>query len=81
MESLNNSAYITIGGHTVNHRSLGVCSKEEQRYEIGASLRFLEQRLGEKISVFSYPLDPQFILMKTPLLFAAIIKSSRQPPR
>lgn len=55
MENLNNSAYITIGGHTVNHRSLGVRSKEEQRYEIGASLCFLEQRLGEKIVVFSYP--------------------------
>lgn len=55
LKCLNNSAYITIGAHTVNHRSLGVRTKEEQKYEIGASLRFLEQRLGERISIFSYP--------------------------
>ena len=55
LKALDHSDYITIGGHTVNHRSLGVRTKEEQKFEIGASIRFLEQRLGKKMAVFSYP--------------------------
>ncbi len=46
---------ITLGAHTVNHRSLGVQTKEGQRYEIGASVSFLERALGRKVNTFSYP--------------------------
>lgn len=49
------SEYITIGGHTVNHRSLGAQTRERQEYEIGASIRFLEKHLGRGICTFSYP--------------------------
>lgn len=52
---LSSSDCITIGGHTVNHRSLGVRPVEEQRYEIGASVRWLQRKLGWRIEVFSYP--------------------------
>lgn len=52
---LDSSEYITIGGHTVNHRSLGVQTKERQQYEIGTSVKFLEKELGHKVEVFSYP--------------------------
>lgn len=55
LRRLNASEVITIGGHTVNHRSLGVQTKESQAYEIGASVKFLEQELGQNIEVFSYP--------------------------
>ncbi|MCI8938517.1 MAG: polysaccharide deacetylase family protein [Dorea sp.] len=55
LHALAQSEYITIGGHTVNHRSLGAQTKEHQQYEIGASVRFLEKELGKKIEVFSYP--------------------------
>ena len=55
LQELADSEYITIGAHTVNHRSLGAQTKEGQRYEIGASVRFLERVLGRKINTFSYP--------------------------
>lgn len=55
LHGLDSSEYITIGGHTVNHRSLGAQTKDHQQYEIGASVRFLEKELGHKIETFSYP--------------------------
>lgn len=55
LHGLDRSGCITIGGHTVNHRSLGVQTRESQEYEIGASVRFLEKKLGRNIEVFSYP--------------------------
>ncbi len=55
LQELSRSPYITIGGHTVNHRSLGAQTKEGQQYEIGASVRFLEKHLGKRIHIFSYP--------------------------
>lgn len=55
LQELGHSEYITIGAHTVNHRSLGVQTKEGQQYEIGASVNFLERVLGRKINTFSYP--------------------------
>lgn len=55
LQELSRSPYITIGAHTVNHRSLGVQTKEGHRYEIGASICFLEKKLKRKICSFSYP--------------------------
>lgn len=55
LQELNHSPYITLGAHTVNHRSLGIQTREGQQYEIGASICFLEKRLGRKIRTFSYP--------------------------
>lgn len=55
LQQLSRSPYITIGGHTVNHRSLGVQTKEGQQYEIGASVCFLEKNLRKRICTFSYP--------------------------
>lgn len=55
LRKLARSDYITIGAHTVNHRSLGAQTKEGQQYEIGASVSFLEKHLGREICTFSYP--------------------------
>lgn len=49
------SEVITIGGHTVNHRSLGCQSRRAQQYEIATSVVYLEKILKHKIEVFSYP--------------------------
>lgn len=46
---------ITIGAHTVNHPSLGIQTKEEQKYEIEQSKYYLEKLLKYKITTFSYP--------------------------
>lgn len=55
LKQMDESKYITVGGHTVNHRSLGCQSRQAQQYEIGSSITYLEKVLGHKIEVFSYP--------------------------
>lgn len=55
LQELSRSEYITIGAHTVNHRSLGAQTKEGQEYEIGASIRFLERAIEREVHTFSYP--------------------------
>lgn len=44
-----------IGAHTVSHPILAKLTDDQARQEIGDSKRFLEQLLGERISVFAYP--------------------------
>jgi peptidoglycan/xylan/chitin deacetylase (PgdA/CDA1 family) len=44
-----------IGAHTVSHPILARLTDEQAREEIGNSKRFLEQLLGERITVFAYP--------------------------
>ena len=46
---------LTLGAHTVNHPSLKNLSENEQKYEIGQSIKDLECMLKHEISVFSYP--------------------------
>ena len=55
LHRLDDSEYITIGAHTVNHLSLGALSKEAQEKEIGKSIRYLQEELGHSITTFSYP--------------------------
>ncbi|GFO55615.1 polysaccharide deacetylase [Geomonas sp. Red276] len=52
---LSQSAWATIGAHCVNHPRLCALSAEEQRDEILASKRRLEEICGREITVFSYP--------------------------
>lgn len=50
------SPYITIGGHTKSHLSMGdVHSEELLRSEIEESLAILKEKTGKKIDVFAYP--------------------------
>ncbi len=50
------SPYVTIGGHTRSHLSMGsVHPKELLRSEIEESLSILEKKIGKKIDVFAYP--------------------------
>lgn len=44
-----------IGAHTVSHPILARLTEDQAGQEIGDSKRFLEQLLGERISVFAYP--------------------------
>jgi peptidoglycan/xylan/chitin deacetylase (PgdA/CDA1 family) len=48
-------AGMQIGAHTVSHPILAKLTDEQAREEIGDSKRFLEQLLGERITVFAYP--------------------------
>jgi len=48
-------AGMTIGGHTVNHPVLAASSSEAQHYEVSECLRRLEEKLGERPTVFAYP--------------------------
>lgn len=46
---------ISIGSHTLDHRSLPDCPPAEARQEIAASRARLEQLLGRPVSEFCYP--------------------------
>jgi peptidoglycan/xylan/chitin deacetylase (PgdA/CDA1 family) len=48
-------AGMQIGAHTVSHPILSRLTIDQARQEIGDSKRFLEQLLGERISMFAYP--------------------------
>jgi hypothetical protein len=48
-------AGMQIGAHTVSHPILARLTDEQARPEIGDSKHFLEQLLGERITVFAYP--------------------------
>lgn len=50
------SPYITLGGHTKSHLSMGnIHSEKLLRSEIEESLSILEEKTGKKIKVFAYP--------------------------
>ena len=48
-------AGMQIGAHTVSHPILAKLTDAQARAEIGDSKRFLEELLGERITVFAYP--------------------------
>ena len=48
-------AGITFGSHTVTHPHLPLLSQEKISWELEASKRFLEDRLGKSVAFFSYP--------------------------
>jgi peptidoglycan/xylan/chitin deacetylase (PgdA/CDA1 family) len=55
LRALSQSRHAVIGGHTVNHLSLGHLPLNEQRHEILASVNYLEEILQVPIRHFSYP--------------------------
>lgn len=52
---ISRSKFITIGGHTTNHPSLGYLSNAEQKCEIEDNKFFLENISKKEIDLFSYP--------------------------
>lgn len=46
---------ISIGAHTISHRSLPTLTLEETRYELLESKARLEQQLGQPVKFFAYP--------------------------
>ncbi len=56
LERMARSPYVTIGGHTKSHLSMGSFHSENLlRLEIEESLGILEEKTGKKIKVFAYP--------------------------
>lgn len=50
------SPYITVGGHTKSHLSMGnIHSVELLRSEIAESITILKEKTGKEINVFAYP--------------------------
>lgn len=49
------SKLVEIGAHTLSHVRLSSISAGEQRLEIVGSKRQLEERLGRRVALFSYP--------------------------
>ncbi len=66
LSSFAQSSFVTIGAHTVTHRSLGLLSDEEQYNEIKSSKDKIEKLIGQKIELFAYPFGgPTDYTMKT----------------
>lgn len=55
LKALSDSELITLGAHTVNHISLGSQTREQQEYEIGKSIRCLNDYIGKSVETFSFP--------------------------
>ena len=55
LKRLAQSEYVTVGCHTVSHRSLALLSEKEQYEEIKNSKNVLESTLGRTIEYFAYP--------------------------
>lgn len=55
LKELSKEPLITLGAHTHTHHSLGFMSVEEQQKEIRDSISLLEEIVGERVEVFSYP--------------------------
>lgn len=60
LKRISESQYITIGGHTIRHRSLGARTYNEQDMEITESVKFLRRTTGKRITTFSYPFGSKF---------------------
>ncbi len=50
-----NSSLVNIGSHTDTHPRLALLSKEMQINEMQTSKQFLEEQLGKKVELISYP--------------------------
>lgn len=46
---------ISIGAHTISHRSLPKLTREQINYELVESKARLEEKLGQKVKFFAYP--------------------------
>ena len=55
IKMLSKSDFVTIGSHTRTHAALAFADENEQREEIGESIKTLEKITGKKIRTFSYP--------------------------
>ena len=55
LRELSKNPLVTIGSHSKSHIPLTSCNQEELKIEISESKSYLEDLLGEEISMFSYP--------------------------
>lgn len=55
LKQLAKSELITIGAHTINHSMLSALPLDEMQNEISGNKEYLEEILGRRITVFSYP--------------------------
>lgn len=55
VKNLDNYPMYEVGGHTVNHEILSYLTDNELEYEISECIKTLENIVGRKIDLFSYP--------------------------
>ncbi len=55
LRAIDQSGYVEIGGHTLNHPKLAELDKAEQHHEIEQNKQALESLLGRKLTTFAYP--------------------------
>lgn len=55
VRAMHKSGLCEFGAHTVDHAILSHLSRLEKEYQIFASKRMVEDKLGEEIDLFSYP--------------------------
>lgn len=55
IKTISQSAYVTLGSHTVTHPILTMCSDEKSHHEISESKKTLENWIGKPIEFFAYP--------------------------
>ena len=55
LRELSKNPLVTIGSHSKSHIPLTSCNQEELKIEISESKSYLEDLLGDEISMFSYP--------------------------
>ena len=55
LEQLENSKFISIGGHTATHPILTMCNASEIKDELSQSKEIIENRIKKKVKYFAYP--------------------------
>ncbi|PWT29266.1 polysaccharide deacetylase family protein [Butyrivibrio fibrisolvens] len=59
LKMVDNSEFVTIGGHTVSHTRLSIETYDEQYVDISDSKEKIESVVGHKIDSFSFPFGEQ----------------------
>ncbi|GDY27291.1 hypothetical protein AHAT_31810 [Agarivorans sp. Toyoura001] len=55
MRDIDQSGFVEIGGHTLNHPKLAELSEPEQQHQIEQNKKDLESLLGRELTTFAYP--------------------------
>ena len=58
--SLSKNSLITIGGHTINHPSLGCLNRKRQKTELEGSIKSLTSIIRKPVEYFAYPFGGEF---------------------
>ncbi len=70
LKEIDDSKYIDIGGHTINHCRLASLGDERKKEEIHGSKRYLEKILNHKINSFSFPFGCELDYDKKDIMYS-----------